>query len=69
MQRKGKASVTPAHFIVSDEDGALLFYFPNDTDPISAEDKEVIFRTKIGILEVKAKFVPKDMRCRGKPAL
>jgi hypothetical protein len=69
LQRKGRASVAPVHFIVSDEDGALLFYFPNDADPISPEDKEVAFRTKIGVFELKVKFVPKDMRYRGKPAL
>ena len=69
LQRKGQASVAPAHFIVSDEDGALLFYFPNNADPISPEDKEVAFRTKIGVFELKVKFVPKDMRYRGKPAL
>jgi hypothetical protein len=69
LQRKGKASVAPAHFIVSDEDGALLFYFPHDADPISPEDKEVIFRTKVGVFQLKVKFVPKDMRYRGEPAL
>ena len=69
LQSKGKASIAPNHFIVSDQDGALLFYFPADADPISPEDKEVVFRTKIGVFGLRVKFVPKDMRYRGKPAL
>jgi hypothetical protein len=69
LQRKGGKSVAPNHFIVSDYDGAMLFYFPSDADPISPKDKEVVFQSKIVVYAIKAKFVPKDMLYRGKLAL
>jgi hypothetical protein len=69
LQRKGGKPVAPNHFIVSDFDGAMLFYFPSDADPISAVDNEVVFQTKIVVYAMKVKFVPKDMQYRGKLAL
>ena len=42
-----------------------LFYFPRSS-PITLEDKQVTFSTKIGPLEIKAKFTLKDMLYRGK---
>ena len=69
LQRKGGKPVAPNHFIVSDYDGAMLFYFPSDADPISPEDNEVVFQTKIVVYAMKVKFVPKDMQYRGKLAL
>jgi len=68
LQRKGKESIATVH-TESGADGTLLFYFPNDADPISLDDKEVVFRTKLGPLELKARFVPKEMRYRGKLTL
>lgn len=68
LQRKGKESIATVH-TESGADGTLLFYFPNDTDPISLDDREVVFRTKLGPLELKARFVPKEMRYRGKLTL
>ena len=68
LQRKGRESIATVH-IEADADGTLLFYFPNDTDPISLDDKEVVFRTKLGPLELKVRFVPKEMRYRGKLTL
>ena len=45
-----------------------LFYFPR-LDPIYPDDRQVTFTTKLGPLEVKAKFVLKDMMYQGKLAL
>jgi hypothetical protein len=42
-----------------------LFYFSRQ-DPIFPEDKQVTFTTKLGPIEVKAKFILKEMRFQGK---
>ena len=68
LERKGREPLTPVH-TEADAGGALLFYFPKDADPISLDDKEVIFRTMVATLELKVRFVPKDMRYRGKLTL
>lgn len=69
LRRKGKDPVVPAQVQFSDTDGTVAFYFPIGSDPISAEDKEVVFQTKLGPMELKAKFTPKKMNYRGKLAL
>ena len=70
LQRTGKASIAPSSITMSfDEADVLLFYFPNDASPISADDKQVIFQTKSQLFGLKAKFVPKEMLYRGKLAL
>jgi hypothetical protein len=45
-----------------------LFYF-SKLDEISLDDKQVTFVTKLGPVEVRTKFTPKDMMYRGKLAL
>jgi hypothetical protein len=45
--------------------GGTLFYFER-RDPILAEDKQVIFVTRVGAYEVKARFNLKDMLYHGK---
>ena len=45
-----------------------LFYFSR-LDDISMDDKLLTFVTKMGPVEIKAKFTPKDMRYRGKLAV
>ena len=45
-----------------------MFYFSR-LDGISLEDKQVTFITKLGPVEVRTKFTPKDMLYRGKLAL
>ena len=42
-----------------------LFYFPR-LEPIFPDDKQVTFTTKLGPLEVKAKFTLKEMMYQGK---
>jgi hypothetical protein len=70
IQRNGKAPVAPSTIMTSfDESDTLLFYFPSDADPISAEDKQVVFQAKSKAFGVKAKFVPRDMVYRDKLAL
>lgn len=70
LQRNGKTSVAPSFITVPfDQSGVLLFYFPSEASPISAEDKQVVFQTKSEAFGLKAKFVPKDMLYRGKLAL
>lgn len=46
----------------------ILFYFSR-LDEVSLDDKQVSFYTKMGPLEVRARFTPKDMLYRGKLAL
>jgi hypothetical protein len=43
----------------------IRFYFPR-LDPITLANKEIAFSTKMGPLEMKAKFPLKDMMYRGK---
>jgi hypothetical protein len=70
LQRGGKAPVAPSYITVPfDQSGVLLFYFPSDADPISSDDKQVVFQTKSQAFGLKAKFVPKEMLYRGKLAL
>jgi hypothetical protein len=45
--------------------GGLRFYF-SKLEPITASNKEIAFSTKMGPLEMKAKFPLKDMLYRGK---
>ena len=45
-----------------------LFYFSR-LDGISLDDKQVTFITKLGPVEVRTKFTPKDMLYRGKLAI
>lgn len=70
LQRTGKAAVAPSHITMPfDEAGILLFYFPIGADPVSQEDKQVIFQTRIQAFGLKATFTPKDMMYRGSLAL
>src|SRR5215831_16871114 len=47
----------------------FLFGFARDVLDLSADDKEVLFQTRLGGLRVKAKFDPKEMKYKGKLAL
>ena len=50
---------------VQDVDERILFFFRRE-EPIDADGKEAVFVTKLGPLDVKAKFPLKDMRYEGK---
>lgn len=69
LERKGKDPIGPAEVQVgSAQDGTsvMMFLFPKTSQPIEAADKEVVFITQMGPLEVKAKFALKDMVVKGK---
>jgi hypothetical protein len=68
LERKGKDPI-PASSAARDETGnslSLLFTFEAESDPIQLKDKEVVFVTRMGLLQMKAKFVLKDMVYQGK---
>ncbi len=71
LQCKGKPPVeTVKTESVRQEGGAAtLFVFPREVVAIGAEDKEVSFTAKMGPLEIKAKFLLKEMMYRGQVAL
>ena len=48
----------------SDHETGIMFLFSRDDHPIKRDDKEVTFQTKLGPLQLKARFVLKDMLYR-----
>jgi hypothetical protein len=69
LQRSGKKPIAPSSVTMPfDQAGVILFYFPKD-DPIGADEKQIVFQTKLQMFGLKAKFVPKEMSYKGKPAL
>ena len=65
---KGKPALTPEKVEHGNDGASLVFTFPR-TSPISLDDKEVEFVTKIGAMELKRKFKLKEMIYQGKLAL
>lgn len=65
LQCKGR-TIRPSRMQFSEDDGLLLFFFPQDDNPIKLADKEVTFTTRLGPLELKVKFTLKDMQRNGK---
>ena len=71
LTAKNKDGIKPAKIDgMTNEDGKLTFrfYFPRSAD-FSLDDKEVVFQTRVGPMELKQKFVLKDMTFDGKLAL
>ena len=69
LQRSGKKPIFPSSITMPfDQAGVILFYFPKD-DPIGADEKQDVFQTKIQMFALKAKFLPKEMSYKGKPAI
>ena len=66
LQRKGKNPLKPARFEMAKEGSGMLFFFPRGEAPIARGDKEVTFITRMGPLEVKAKFTLKEMMYNGR---
>ena len=64
LSRNNKATIFPEK-VDRDQDGTVLFTFPKTT-PISLDDKEVEFVTRIGSWEIKRKFKLKDMVYQGR---
>ena len=63
LERKGHDPLVVDHVILVEANGVryLVFYFPRDPHPIVADDREVIFVTSLGPLEIRAKFALKSM--------
>lgn len=70
LTRKGKDPIGAAKVegTPSTDGTTLRFYFPR-SEPINVEDKEVVFETRMGPMELKTKFPLKDMVIDGKLAL
>ena len=73
LEPKGKSAAQPSVVqkgsISSSGMPTLLFGFPRDVVPLSADDKEVLFTTKLGQIEVRSKFNLKDMMYHNELAL
>ena len=63
LERKGESPIYLDH--VEPGKGGDFFYFSR-LEPIRASNKEITFTTRMGPLEIKAKFSLKDMMYRGK---
>ena len=59
LQAKGSDPIAPDR--VARAGSALVFLFLIGEHPFSMDDKEVIFSTRLGPMEIKAKFALKDM--------
>ena len=70
LKRENADPISPNDIEVylHDESVVILCYFPR-TDPITLEDKDVEFITKLGPLEIKKKFKLEDMVFGGQLAL
>lgn len=70
LTRKGKDPLGCAKVdgTPSPEGTTLRFYFPR-SEPITLDDKDVTFETKMGPMELKTKFALKEMVWSGKLAL
>ncbi|MDP8990447.1 MAG: hypothetical protein M3N41_10270 [Acidobacteriota bacterium] len=63
LQVKRKDAMRPER--IQEFEQGMLFLFSRDDRPIRSESKEVLFQTKMGPLELKVRFVLKDMIYRG----
>jgi hypothetical protein len=55
--------------VSSSINGSILFGFSKDLVKIGAEDKEILFTTRLGRSQIQARFAPKEMLYRGKLAV
>jgi hypothetical protein len=65
LQAKGRDPMPPDK-ISRDRENNLLFFFAKGVNPLSADDKEATFLTKLGPMDIKVKFALKDMLYQGK---
>jgi len=68
LTAKGKSPLGPEK-VERAADGTILFYFPKSEQPLSLDDNEVEFATRLGPMDLKHKFKLKDMKYQGKLAL
>lgn len=71
LRRKGREPISPETMDIRQTNAGrlLLFAFPHGPEPISLEEKEVEFRTRLGPLDVRSKFKLKEMLFEGRLAL
>ena len=69
LLRAGRAPIAATDIHMSPSDGVVRLYFPREGAAIDAADKEVVFVSKLGPLELKLKFPLKPMLYRGRLAL
>ncbi len=70
LTRKDKDPVAPVRVdVIPGQRGAMMVFLFMRTVNISADDKEVVFATRMGKAEIKSKFQLKDMIYRGALAL
>jgi hypothetical protein len=67
LQPKGRLAISPAR--IENAPGAVAFFFAREGAPLSLDDKEVVFVTRMGPVEIKAKFIPKEMKFQGNLAV
>jgi hypothetical protein len=64
LERKGKDPIAPSVMTMTGR--SLVMLFPQGTQPITLDDKEVTLVLKVGLPELKTKFSLKDMVYMGK---
>jgi hypothetical protein len=68
LQAKGKDPVAATR-LEETADGTVLFFFARGSEPLTLDDKEVNFSTRLGPVEIRTRFVLKDMMYKGKLAV
>lgn len=68
LQRNGKDPIHPDDIQIAQKSGqsAAVFLFPRASQPISPDDKEVVFIANVSGVQVKVKFPLKEMMYHGK---
>ncbi len=65
LEPKGKSPAQPSVVrkgpVATSGMPSILFGFPREVMPISEDDREVVFTTQLGPIDIKAKFTLKDM--------
>ncbi len=68
LARKGKDPIyeSSVEFREGAETTAIVFTFDGTSQPIQTDDKEVMFVTSFGPMQIRAKFIPREMKYQGK---
>ena len=70
LEIKGRSNIRPSDVKVVSQYGnnEVRFFFPK-TNPISRDDKEILFETQLGPMKLAQKFHVKDMVYKGRLAI
>jgi hypothetical protein len=69
LERKGRDPMLPARLVTGEDPRVLYFVFPRGAQPIEASEKEVTFHIRTDRMDLRARFVPKEMTYAGELAL